>query len=268
MVERQGVLATGGLGPRANVGAFTAPGQALTGLGKTASDIQYRFHMAEKEAETEKAQQEIATSTNQNFNNFTNASEATTVQQYQDDAEAYKKKLRQENLEPLRKKLTKRQFQKVESQFEKTVAAKVATGSQVAFAKHQTIRADQVNTTIEDTMSQMRGLDKSSALYQQLQQNLDDGFDRWAAQGLKLKYNKGGYRRELSASAFENQIQSADTQADIDRMRSTLAAERPDMTAKQFALRDAAITAQEKLWTIYRYRLLLIRLLMKIKGLF
>ena len=247
MVERQGVLATGGLGPRANVGAFTAPGQALTGLGKTASDIQYRFHMAEKEAETEKAQQEIATSTNQNFNNFTNASEATTVQQYQDDAEAYKKKLRQENLEPLRKKLTKRQFQKVESQFEKTVAAKVATGSQVAFAKHQTIRADQVNTTIEDTMSQMRGLDKSSALYQQLQQNLDDGFDRWAAQGLKLKYNKGGYRRELSASAFENQIQSADTQADIDRMRSTLAAERPDMTAKQFALRDAAITAQEKI---------------------
>ena len=247
MVERQGVLATGGLGPRANVGAFTAPGQALAGLGKTASDIQYRFHMAEKEAETEKAQQEIATSTNQNFNNFTNSSEATTVQQYQDDAEAYKKKLRQENLEPLRKKLTKRQFQKVESQFEKTVAAKVATGSQVAFAKHQRIRADQVNTTIEDTMSQMRGLDKSSALYQQLQQNLDDGFDRWAAQGLNLKYNKGGYRRELSASAFENQIQSADTQADIDRMRSTLAAERPDMTAKQFALRDAAITAQEKI---------------------
>ena len=40
MVERQGVLATGGLGPRANVGAFTAPGQALAGLGKTASDIQ------------------------------------------------------------------------------------------------------------------------------------------------------------------------------------------------------------------------------------
>ena len=247
MVERQGVLATGGLGPRANVGAFTAPGQALTGLGKTASDIQYRFHMAEKEAETEKAQQEIATSTNQNFNNFTNASEATTVQQYQDDAEAYKKKLRQENLEPLRKKLTKRQFQKVESEFNKTVAAKVATGSQVAFAKHQRIRADQVNTTIEDTMSQMRGLDPSSSLYQQLQQNLDDGFDRWSAQGLNLKYNKGGYRRELSASAFENQIQSADTQADIDRMRGRLAAERPDMTAKQFALRDAAITAQEKI---------------------
>lgn len=247
MVKRQGVLATGGLGPRANEGAFTAPGRALAGLGKTASDIQYRFHMAEKEAETEKAQQEIATSTNQNFNNFTNSSEATTVQQYQDDAKIYSEQLRKENLEPLRKTLTKRQFEKVESQFNKTVAAKVATGSQVAFAKHQIIRADQVNTTIEDTMSQMRSLDPSSALYQQLQQNLDDGFDRWAAQGLKLKYNKGGYRKELSASAFENQIQSADTQADIDRMRGTLAAERPDMTAKQFALRDAAITAQEKI---------------------
>lgn len=172
MVERQGVLATGGLGPRANEGAFTAPGRALAGLGKTASDIQYRFHMAEKEAETEKAYQELNTSTNQDFNNFTNASEATTVEQYQADAKAYSEQLRTQKLEPLRNKLTRKQFQKVESEFNKTVAAKVATGSQVAFAKHQTIRAEQVNTTIQDTMSQMRGLDPSSALYQQLQQNL------------------------------------------------------------------------------------------------
>jgi len=247
IVERQGILATGQLGPRANEAAFTAPGRAAAALGKTASDIQFRFHMAEKEAETEKAYQELNTSTNQDFNNFTNASEATTVQQYQADAKVYSESLRKQKLEPLRNRLTRKQFQKVESEFNKTVAAKVATGSQVAFAKHQTIRANQVNTTIEDTMSQMRGLDPSSALYQQLQQNLDDGFDRWSAQGLRLKYDKGGYRKELSASAFENEIQSADTQVDIDRMRGRLEAERPDMTAKQHALRDAAITAQEKI---------------------
>lgn len=247
MVERQGILATGQLGPRANEAAFTASGRATAALGKTASDIQYRFHMAEKEAETEKAYQELNTSTNQDFNNFTNASEATTVQQYQADAKVFSESLRKQKLEPLRNRLTRKQFQKVESEFNKTVAAKVATGSQVAFAKHQTIRANQVNTTIEDTMSQMRGLDPSSALYQQLQQNLDDGFDRWSAQGLRLKYDKGGYRKELSASAFENEIQSADTQVDIDRMRGRLEAERPDMTAKQHALRDAAITAQEKI---------------------
>ena len=247
IVERQGILATGQLGSRANEAAFTAPGRAAAALGKTASDIQFRFHMAEKEAETEKAYQELNTSTNQDFNNFTNASEATTVQQYQADAKVYSESLRKQKLEPLRNRLTRKQFQKVESEFNKTVAAKVATGSQVAFAKHQTIRANQVNTTIEDTMSQMRGLDPSSALYQQLQQNLDDGFDRWSAQGLRLKYDKGGYRKELSASAFENEIQSADTQVDINRMRGRLEAERPDMTAKQHALRDAAITAQEKI---------------------
>lgn len=247
MVERQGVLATGGLGPRANEGAFTAPGRALAGLGKAASDIQYRFHMAEKEAETEKAYQELNTATNQDFNNFTNTSEATTVEQYQTDAKAYSEQLRTQKLEPLRNKLTRKQFQKVESEFNKTVAAKVATGSQVAFSKHQTIRAEQVNTTIQDTMSQMRGLDPSSALYQQLQQNLDDGFERWSAQGLRINYNKGSIRRELSASSFENQIQSADTQADIDRMRGRLSAERNDMTAKEHAARDSAINAQEKI---------------------
>ena len=43
MVERQGILATGQLGPRANEAAFTAPGRAAAALGKTASDIQFRF---------------------------------------------------------------------------------------------------------------------------------------------------------------------------------------------------------------------------------
>lgn len=243
--ERQIDLASGSLGPRAGAG-LEAPGQALASLGKQVGDIAFKFGMAEKEAETEKFSNEAKTFANQNFNNFTNTSEATTVPDYQKDARAYAETLRKQKIEPLRDKLTKNQFRAVEAEFNKTVAAKIATGSQQAFAKHQVIRGSQVDQTVEDTMSQMRGLDSNSSLYKDLQENLDAGFDRWAAQGLRIKHSKGSYRRELSASGFEVQLNGAKSQKNINDMRDTLEAERADMTAQEYATRTTAINAQEK----------------------
>jgi len=243
--RQQTELAAGSLGPRAGAG-FEAPGQALSSFGKQLGDIAFRFGMAEKEAETEKFANEAKTFANQQLNNFTNENEATTVADYQSDAKAFADKLRQQKLEPLRDKLTKNQFRKVESEFNNQVAAKIATGSQQAFQKHQAIRVNQVEQTIQDTMSQMRGLDPSSDLYQQLQKNLDAGFDRWAAQGLRIRYNKGNYRKELSASSFEVQLNGAKSQSDIDKMRSTLEADRANMSAQDYATRTTAIIAQEK----------------------
>lgn len=45
-------LATGALSPRANVGAFTAPGQAQARLASQAGKIAFDFGMREKERET------------------------------------------------------------------------------------------------------------------------------------------------------------------------------------------------------------------------
>ena len=44
-------LAAGTLSPRADVGAFTAPGRALSGLAEQAGNIAFRFGEAEKKAE-------------------------------------------------------------------------------------------------------------------------------------------------------------------------------------------------------------------------
>ena len=244
--EQQVRLATGSLGPRASSADFEAPGRAMAALGEQVSNLANQFGMAEKEAETERFSNEAKTFANQEFNNFTNTSEATTVPDYQENAKSFAETLRQQKIEPLRDKLTTRQFRTVEAEFNKTVAAKIATGSQKAFTKHQAVRSTQVDQTVEDTMSQMRGLSPNSGLYQGLQKNLDDGFDRWAAQGLSIKHNKGSYRRELSASAFEVQLNGASSQQNIDDMRSTLEEERGDMSAQQYAARTTAINAQEK----------------------
>ena len=46
------------LSPRADVGAFTAPGRALAGLAEQTGDIAFRFGQAEKKAETDRVYNE------------------------------------------------------------------------------------------------------------------------------------------------------------------------------------------------------------------
>ena len=133
-------MATGALSPRANVGAFTAPGQAQARLASQAGQIAFQFGMAEKRAETEEKSLKVATATNQAMMNFTNASEATTVAQYQTDAENFKDQLKKDvkiDLPSLKNQLTRNQYRAVEAEFEKAFATKLAQGTQTVFRKQQ-----------------------------------------------------------------------------------------------------------------------------------
>ena len=236
----------GKVSPRADIGAFAAPGQAAAQFANQAGQIAFQFGMAEKQAETDRIIEKVTTDTNQEFNNFTNESQATTVGQYQQDAAAFAEKQRAKQLSGLESKLTRNQLRDVTSAFNKTVAAKTATGSQVAYGKSKVIRADQANTTVADTMSELRSLDPQSSLYQTIQTNLDAAFDRWAAQGLSIGFTKDSYRKELSASRFAGEQETAKTFADVDRMRNQLNADRNDMTAAEATRRASAISTLEK----------------------
>ena len=236
----------GKVSPRADIGAFAAPGQAAAQFANQAGQIAFQFGMAEKQAETDRIIEKVTTDTNQEFNNFTNESQATTVGQYQQDAAAFAEKQRAKQLAGLESKLTRNQLRDVTSAFNKTVAAKTATGSQVAYGKSKVIRADQANTTVADTMSELRSLDPQSSLYQNIQTNLDAAFDRWAAQGLSIGFTKESYRKELSASRFAGEQETAKTFADVDRMRNQLNADRNDMTAAEATRRASAISTLEK----------------------
>ena len=236
----------GKVSPRADIGTFAAPGQAAAQFASQASQVAFQFGMAEKKAETDRIIEKVTTDTNQEFNNFTNASEATTVGQYQQDAATFAERQRAKQLSGLESKLTRNQLRDVTSAFNKTVAAKTATGSQVAYGKGKVIRADQANTTVADTMSELRSLDPQSSLYQNIQANLDSAFDRWSAQGLSIGFTKDSYRKELSASRFAGEQETAKTFADVDRMRGQLKADRPDMTAAEATRRASSIATLEK----------------------
>ena len=72
-------LAAGKLGPRANAAAFAAPGQAMAGFGKAASQIAFQFGQAEKKAETERVYAEALSAESERFTEFTRTQPARTV---------------------------------------------------------------------------------------------------------------------------------------------------------------------------------------------
>lgn len=83
-------LAAGSLGPRASIGAFTAPGRATAGFAKAAGDVAFRFGMAEKKAETERVLAESISQESTNFDDFKRSQPARTVPGYNIVAREFK----------------------------------------------------------------------------------------------------------------------------------------------------------------------------------
>lgn len=239
-------MATGALSPRANVGAFTAPGQAQARLASQAGQIAFQFGMAEKQAETDKAKRDITTLVNQEMNNWTNQNQDTTVEGYQASAAAEKERLRNRELETYRGSLTRRQFAEVSGAFDSTFATKVAQGSQIAFAKNQRVRTESADAFLENAYSELISLDPNSDLAKKKIQEIDQSYAGYIGQGITpTKYgNKTAFKNAVDAGSFSRGVEAAESQAQIDQMRKNLEG-RNDLSASVFSARNTALDRQE-----------------------
>lgn len=239
--------ATGPLSPRANVGAFTAPGQAQAAFFKKAGEVAYQFGMAEKQAETDKAKRDITALVNQSMNDWTNNNTDTTVEGYQASAAAEKERLRTSALESMRGSLTRRQFAEVSGAFDTTFATKLAQGSQIAFSKNQAVRTESADAFLDNAFSELISLNPESDLYKQKFAEVNAQYDGFIGQGIKpTKYaNRTAFAQSLDAGVFSRSVETATTQAQIDELRSQTA-QRTDLSGPVFAARNNALNAQEK----------------------
>ena len=240
--------ATGALSPRANVGAFTAPGQAQAAFAEKAGQVAFQFGMAEKEAETQKAKRDITALVNQQMNDWTNKNQDTTVEGYQASAAAEKERLRLSALEGMRGSLTRRQFADVSGSFDSTFATKVAQGSQIAFSKNQKIRTESADAYLDDAYSELISLDPNSDLYQTKLSEINSQYDGYIGQGITpTKYtNRTTFTQSVDAGGFARGVEAAGSQSQIEQMRKDLEG-RDDLSASVFSARNSALNAKEKI---------------------
>ena len=240
--------AAGALSPRANVGAFTAPGQAQAAFAEKAGQIAFQFGMAEKEAETQKAKRDITALVNQQMNDWTNNNQDTTVEGYQASAAAEKERLRLSALEGMRGSLTRRQFADVSGSFDSTFATKVAQGSQIAHTKNMKIRTESADAYLENMYSEMASLNPNSDLYKTKASEINGQFDSFIGQGISptAYKDRSAFFKSVDAGGFSRGVEAAGSQSQIEQMRKDLEG-RDDLSASVFSARNSALNAKEKI---------------------
>ncbi len=211
--------AAGALSPRANVGAFTAPGQAQAAFAEKAGQIAFQFGMAEKEAETQKAKRDITALVNQQMNDWTNKNQDTTVEGYQASAAAEKERLRLSSLEGMRGSLTRRQFADVSGSFDSTFATKVAQGSQISHTKNQAIRLESANSYLDNMRTELSSLNPESDLYRTKMAEVEGQYAGFIASGLNPTLTLDGFKKGVDADNFNVGTDAAQTQAQLDAYR-------------------------------------------------
>ena len=239
-------MATGALSPRANVGAFTAPGQAQARLASEAGQIAFQFGMAEKQAETDKAKRDITALVDQEMSSWTRENLDTTVTGYQNSAQTKKQQLEKSALENLRGSLTRRQFAEVTNTFNSTFATKVAQGSQIAHAKNMKIRTESADNYLENQYSELVSLDPNSDLFRVKTAEIGRQYDSFTAQGISptTYRNRSSFFKTVDAGNFSRGVEAAGSQAQIDQMRKNLEG-RTDLSASVFSARNTALDRQE-----------------------
>ena len=236
--------AAGALSPRANVGAFTAPGQAQAAFAEKAGQIAFQFGMAEKEAETQKAKRDITALVNQQMNDWTNNNQDTTVEGYQASAAAEKERLRLSALEGMRGSLTRRQFADVSGSFDSTFATKVAQGSQIAHTKNQAIRLESANSYLDNMRTELSTLNPDTDLYRTKMSEVENQYTGFIASGLKPTLTLDGFKKGVDADNFNLGTDAAQTQAQLDAYRANNDANK-NLSATEKLRREKLIVQKE-----------------------
>jgi len=139
-------LATGQLSPRANVGAFTAPGQALAGFGQAASNVAFQFGMAEKRAETERVYSEELSKASDDFDEFKRNQPARTVEGFNITAGEFKNN-RMAAIDA-RTDLTNNQKSTIKQNLGKNLDIKISSARNAVFNQHQLNRKNDFTNSI------------------------------------------------------------------------------------------------------------------------
>lgn len=231
------------LGPRISAGAFTGAAQAQARLGETIArsgqniannmnefqkqkdKIAYEFAMQEKNLETKRIQKEVDMFVSQEMENFTRENKATTVTQYQAEADQRAKELRTQALGKYQNALTPNQLQAVDQEFNKTFSLKRAQGSSIAFAKHNQIRKTEFDAWAETKRIEMSTLDPNSEAYKTLSQEIEASYADLAADGISPAVSLKDWKKGVNSDRFFNSIDNASSISEIDALREQMQAE-------------------------------------------
>lgn len=215
-------LATGSLGPRAAIGAFTAPGRATAGFAKAAGDIAFQFGQMEKKLTTDRVASEYESEAQSLSADYRIGLQETDTQAAADGLKTIEDKLlgRVDGMN-----LTRSQKQAVTNRVRRKFASEYTNVKSKAFNNHIRITSAAENESLALDQSRLATLflagDKT---FNEDLASSHSRIDAGRQQGLNINYTKAsfnsGYVKEV-VSAVVNDPEGFDL-ATFERVRKVI----------------------------------------------
>ena len=211
----------GQLGPRASSGAFTAPAQALIGLGQQIgkagmayaenkqrfeaqkAKIDFDFAMAEKEAEDRRIVAEEAEAAVVATSSFLEKNQDTDTTTFNENFDSHQKTLLQ-NLQS--KGYTKRRMDLVTNSIKNSIRSQRSTGANNAFDRGQFARKTAADTTIQTAIQQAALYPEMHPERVRLENVIEDTFVSAEKTGLKLSADRLGVQAQMVYQDYNRQL--------------------------------------------------------------
>ena len=240
-------MATGALSPRANVGAFTAPGQAQARLASQAGQIAFDFGMAQKNAETRREQDEYFTQFSREFAEYNRKDKQTDTTKYRDDF----KKFSDQKLKTIdaRTDLTNSQKNKIKQSLSSTILSYSNSGENKAFNRGQIIRTEKAVGSISEKINQASLVPKGHADRVRLLTEIETDLSGYNLNGLRTGYSIQSIKKGFEALDFGKQIDAATSASQLDEIalevpKSTLNASTQQKIKNRIKTRKSEIRAK------------------------
>ena len=187
-------LAAGTLSPRADVGAFTAPGRALSGLAEQAGNIAFRFGEAEKKAEADRVYNEKLIEYANRADEFIANPGVRTIEGFNFRAREFQQGLDQD-IDGLGG-LTPSQRQNIKLRLNGKMQQRFSIGRTAVWTKQQAERTDITNQALDMYISDyVKTEDPDMKLI--MEKEVKGLLDSAREQGLNIKYDENSFEFEV-----------------------------------------------------------------------
>lgn len=222
------------LSPRADVGAFTAPGRALAGLAEQTGDIAFRFGQAEKKAETDRVYNEKLLEYTEKADQFIANPGVRTIEGFNFRAREFQQGLDQD-IDGLAG-LTPSQRQNIKLNLNGKMQQRFSVGRASVFTKQQAERTDVMNKSLDMHISQYAQAEDPD-MKLMIDGDIKYLLDTANEQGLNIKYDRNSLQYEVHKKEallmVEDESMTLDELQEKQREASTTSGQYKELTASQ-----------------------------------
>ena len=216
--------AAGALSPRANVGAFTAPGQAQAAFAQKAGQVAFEFGMREKQRQTDTIKRERESLARETSAEFLRNDKSTSAEEAKANFATFSQNQLNE-IEGLN--LTKSQKQEVRNSVSRVFGIQSVQGQNNGYLRGEEKAGESYAKSIEDNIETLRSLSPDSQQYTLLMSQIDSTIDEatetdrlnFLPEGRKTKDQIRGIIQTDRTTVLTQDPQSTIEQLEAERVR-------------------------------------------------